>query len=167
MSSAHRCLPALLLLSAASLCHADAALERAVSALWSAMSHEAGTGADTGTLRRLFHAEAVVFGARHDGKPPVRHSAAADFLQRLERVGEQDFFECEIQREIHASGRFATVYSVVESRRDRGAAAEFTGVNSLQLFRDEDGWKVLSLYYYVDAPDVAIASSGRSGHCIP
>lgn len=143
--------------------------ERTVSALWRAMSHDAGAAADVATLRGLFHPDAVIFGSRlRNGQASLRRSMAVDFLKALEPAGDAGFHECEIVRRVEAYDRFATVYSVVESRTDPSARKpDFTGVNSLQLYRDDDGWKIVSLYYHVGPIDLPIPdAANRSGDCL-
>lgn len=143
---------ALALLLAPALAQAAAETPgQAVSALWRALSHEPGERPDLATLRALFHEDAVVFGSRtRDGKPTLARRSAAEFLAALDSVDEAGFFENEIHRDVQAADRFATVYSVVESRTRRDAPeADFTGVNSLQLHFDGQRWRVLSLYYHV------------------
>lgn len=143
--------------------------ERTVSALWRAMSHEAGASADVATLRGIFHADAVIFGSRlRNGQASLRRSMAVDFLKALEPAGDAGFHECEIVRRIEAYDRFATVYSVVESRTDRATAKpDFTGVNSLQLYRENDGWKIVSLYYHVGPADPPVPGTEvRTGNCL-
>ncbi|WP_374471943.1 nuclear transport factor 2 family protein [Arenimonas sp.] len=131
---------------------------QAVASLWRALSHEPGEAADLATLRGLFHEDAVVFGSRsRDGKPSLTRRSAAEFLAALAGVDASGFHEREIHRMVEVVDRFATVYSVVESRTDRDAPkADFTGVNSLQLYFDGERWRVLSLYYHVpdDARDI-------------
>jgi hypothetical protein len=143
--------------------------EGTVAALWRAMSHEAGVAADTATLRAIFHADAVVFGSRlREGRPSLKRSAIGDFLAAFEPVGDAGFHEREIARSIEAYDRFATVYSVVESRTDAAARApDFTGVNSLQLYREDDGWKIVSLYYHVETPGQPIPEAADlTGRCL-
>lgn len=125
--------------------------EQAVDMLWHALSHEPGERPDLATLREIFHEDAVVFGSRtRDGKPSLTRRSAAEFLAALDSVDETGFYESEIHRDVQAADRFATVYSVVESRTERDApTADFTGVNSLQLYFDGERWRVLSLYYHV------------------
>ncbi len=145
----------------------DSSPEATVSALWQAMANEPGGQADADTLRRILHPDAVIFGGRHDGLVPVRRWTAEEFLAPFSRSSEKGFFECEIHRVVHRHGRFASVYSVVESRSERDAAKpDFTGVNALNLVRDGEQWQVLSLYYYVEDPGLPIPSSGTSGRCL-
>jgi len=71
-------------------------------------------------------------------------------------------------RAIREYDRFAIVYSVAETRRDRSfAKADYTGVNSIQLYRDDEGWKIVSLYYHVEKRGAPIPLDGaRSGVCL-
>ncbi len=141
--------------------------EATVSALWRAMANEPGSQADVGTLRRLFHADAVIFGGRHDGLVPVRRWTAEEFLAPYTRTSDKGFHECERHRVVHRHGRFATVYSVVESRSRRDAVEpDFVGVNAVSLIGDGTRWQVLSLYYYVEDPSLPIPATGRSGQCL-
>jgi hypothetical protein len=143
--------------------------EAAVAAFWRSLSNDPGKAADVATLTRLFHADGVVIGARLvDGKPALRTQPATTFLQSQSKAGEKGFYECEVFRSLHRYERFATVYSVVESRtRREDARPDFTGVNSLQLWRADDGWKIVSLYYHVETTSVPVPlEGGVSGRCL-
>lgn len=143
--------------------------ERTVSALWRAMSHASGIQSDVATLRSIFHPDAVVFGSRlRDGRPSLKRTEIGDFLKAFETVAKEGFHECETLRAIETHDRFATVYSVVESRTDASAKApDFTGVNSLQLYRDDDGWKIVSLYYHVGPAETPIpGAADHTGRCL-
>jgi hypothetical protein len=148
--------------------HPDDGPERAVAALWRAMSHAPGARADIDTLRALFHPQAVVFGSRQrDGRPSVRRIEIREFLVPFEAVEADGFHECEIARTVRVHDRFASIDSVVESRADPDdPEAEFTGINSLQLYRTDAGWQVLSLYYHVAPDDRPIPHDGTSGRCL-
>lgn len=143
--------------------------EAAVSALWRALSHDPGRSADVATLRRLFHADAVIFGGRYkDGQPALARTAIADFLESSGQIGEKGFYECEVQRSIQAYDRFAVAYSIVESRRERSAVRpDLVGVNSVQLYKDGAQWKILSLYYHVEKSGQPIPLTRKTaGRCM-
>lgn len=143
--------------------------EDTVAAFWRALSHDAGASADAATLERLFHADGVVFGGRYDaGAPTFRMRRAADFVNAQRKAAATGFHECEVARRVQTYDRFASVYSVVESRTDQAAAKpDFTGVNSLQLYRQGDEWKIVSLYYHVAKDDLPIPlDGGASGRCL-
>ena len=140
-----------------------------IAALWRALSHAPGESADVAELDRIFHPEAVIFGARYkDAEPVVKRTFAEAFLESQRRVQNGGFYECEILRTVDSYDRFATAYSIVESRTDPASKSpEFVGVNSLQLYRSNEGWKILSLYYHVEKKGLPIPSDrGASGKCI-
>ena len=141
----------------------------AVSALWKALSHEPGKGTDAAQLGRLFHRQAVVFGGYYeDGTPAMERTLAEDFLKSQGRAREDGFYECEVSRVVETYDRFATVYSVVESRTSKGATRpDAVGVNSIQLYKVGTEWKILSLYYHLqqDGNPVPL-DKGISGKCI-
>jgi len=154
---------------AASGAWAAATPEAASAALWRGLSHPPGVAADTGALSRLFHPEGVVIGARYRGDAPTLSvDKGSDFLDRLRQARPTGFYECEVARDVKRHDRFATVYSVVESRTDpKAAKADFVGVNSIQLHLGEDGWKIVSLYYHVGQPSTPVPlEGGRTGACL-
>ncbi len=156
-------------ISCAGWAAAAATPEAASAALWRGLSHAPGVAADTEALSRLFHPDSVVIGARYRGDTPTLSvDKGSDFIARLRQVRPTGFYECEVAREVKRQDRFATIYSVVESRTDpRAAKADFVGVNSLQLYRGEEGWKIVSLYYHVGKPDAQVPlDGGRSGACL-
>lgn len=158
-----------LLLSPLCTYAAETTPEAAVSALWRALSHDAGASADLPALTRLFHADAVVFGGYYrQGEPQLRRTAGADFLQANARIGSKGFYECEVARQLHRYDRFAVAYSVVESRSDQAAPQpDFVGVNSIQLQQVGEQWQVLSLHYQVEKSGLPIPlGGGRSGRCL-
>ena len=142
----------------------------AAALLWNALSSDAGQAPDVAQLRALFRDDAVVFGGRDrgDGKAGLSVISGATFVASQGRVKQAGFYECEVARRVHAFDRFATVYSVVESRVDKASKnADFVGVNSIQMFKDDSGWKIVSLYFYVGPPARAVPlDGGRSGTCL-
>lgn len=141
----------------------------AVAELWQASSHAPGVAADVERLQQLFRSDAVVVGGVYrEGKPVFNTMQASDFIASQRQPRPHGFYECEVLREVKEYDRFATVYSVVETRRDpKAVKAGYTGVNSIQLYREDEGWKIVSLYYHVEKPGSLIPLEGaRSGACI-
>ena len=141
----------------------------AVSALWKALSHDPGKGTDAARLGRLFHQDAVIFGGSYrDGVPAMKRTFAEKFLMSQGKAQQDGFYECEVSRVIETYDRFATVYSVVESRTSKGATSpDAVGVNSIQLYKVGADWKILSLYYHLERDGNPVAlDEGISGKCI-
>lgn len=140
-----------------------------VAELWRASSHAPGVAADADQLQRLFREDAIVAGSVYrEGKPRFQSIKAVDYVAAQRQARPHGFYECEVVRDVKEYGRFATVYSVVETRRDpKAAAAEYTGVNSIQLYRDDEGWKIVSLYYHVGQPGMKVPlDGGKTGVCL-
>lgn len=144
--------------------------ESTAAQLWRAMSHGPNAGADVATLGKLFHRDGMLYGGAYkvDGTPTFSATRATDFVASLAAPRVKAFYECEVKREVKRYDRFATVHSVVESRRDRDApAADFVGVNSIQLYQDGEHWKIISLYYHVEKPGAPVSlEGGASGACL-
>lgn len=143
--------------------------EQTMATLWRALSHEPGIAADVKSLQAIFHPDAVVFGATYkEGQPKLSQSEATEFLQGMTAARPKGFYECEVSRQLVQHDRFAAVYSVVESRTDKNAkAADFVGVNSIQLYKADAGWQILTLYYHVSLADVPVAlGQGKTGVCL-
>lgn len=142
-----------------------------VEALWRALSHGPGEGADTAELVELFHADARVLGSAYRDDGPVFSSMhAGEFIESVGEGREEAFHECEVARRVVINDRFASIVSVVESRQQKNAVEpDFTGINSIDLYRGKSGWKVVSLYYHVPEDGRLPAPGGfrmlRAGSC--
>ncbi|MDX1392689.1 MAG: hypothetical protein R3241_09915 [Rheinheimera sp.] len=147
----------------------DTALHHSVSQFWNSLSNAPGSKPDIHQLQQLFATNAVVFGQRQkDGNTSLHLQQAADFIASQDRLKPYGFYECEIAREVRISGSFATVLSVVESRRDATKQdADFTGLNSMQWANTGDGWQLVSLYYYLPAQgETEFLLQGTPGQCL-
>lgn len=107
-------------------------------------------------------------GIYHQGKPLFQAMKASDVVAALRKAQPEGFYECEVVREVKQHDRFATVYSVVETRRNKASVqADYTGVNSIQLYRDAEGWKIVSLYYHVAKAGTPVPlEGGTTGVCL-
>lgn len=140
-----------------------------VSQLWQAFSREPNQTPDINLMKTLLHPEAMVYGAHvKDGQASLSAIPGSEFIELLDKAHDSGFYECEVARTMHVYDRFAHVYSVVESRSKRGQVDDdFVGVNSIQLYKDKDEWKILSLYYHIETPDNVVSlEGGTSGICL-
>lgn len=147
----------------------SSSLEYQVSSLWNSLSNAPQSRPDIVTLQRLFVPNATVAGVRYKSdKPYLNLQQASEFVAAQDRVKPYGFYECEIAREVRITGSFATVLSLVESRRNATQSqADFTGINSTQWTNIGDGWQLVSLYYYLppeNQPNTFL--SGITGQCL-
>lgn len=143
--------------------------EAVVAALWRALSHDPGGKADVAALNRILDRDAVILGGRYkDGMPLLERTTVDAFVDAQGRASSEGFYECEVSRLVRTYDRFATVYSVVESRSSRTALKpDFVGVNSIQLYRFGDEWRIVSLYYHLQRHGLPVSlDDGQSGKCI-
>jgi hypothetical protein len=64
------------------------------------------------------------------------------------------FFEKEVARQQDCFGNVCQIFSTYEARRDPSDAKPFvSGINSIQLVRDESGWHIASVIWDVERPD--------------
>ncbi|AOT07898.1 hypothetical protein [Pseudoalteromonas luteoviolacea] len=148
---------------------ASSAPEEVVGALFEALSHAPKEKPDIEKLKALFHAEAKIFGVQQaNAKSNLMAVSGAEFITLLDKVPEKGFFECEVVRKVQRYDRFAQVYSVAETRFNKDQKKpDFTGVNSIQLYKQENEWQILSLYYQIESPSNPISLEGaKSGACL-
>lgn len=69
-----------------------------------------------------------------------------------------DFYEVETARRLHVFGNMAHAWSVYEARtRPDDATPERRGVNSIQLYRGDDGrWRIISMIWDNERPGVSV-----------
>ncbi|KID57352.1 hypothetical protein JF50_09030 [Pseudoalteromonas luteoviolacea] len=154
-------------LSCGALAHSTP--EEAVGSLFKALSHAPKEKPDIAKLKELFHTQAKIFGVHQaNADPKLMAVSGAEFFTLLDKVPEKGFYECEVLRKVQVYDRFAHVYSLAETRFMKGQKEpDFTGVNSIQLYKVENKWQILSLYYQIENPSVAIDLNGaKSGTCL-
>lgn len=156
----------LILLGWAAAAGAHETPEAAVAALWRALSHGPGQGADRAALEALFAPDAQIYGLTDkDGRRALRRRTAAEFIDAQARPDASAFHEREVHRAVRCYADFAEVFATVESRTDPGAkAADFTGVNSLHLVELDGRWRIIALYYALERPGQPLPAGWRSGH---
>ncbi len=134
-----------------------AEIDALIDTLYSTVSGPAGTRRDWTRLTRL-HAPGArlhVTRAGADGALSVDSLDFDAFVALHEaRFAERDFYEREIAREVAGFGGVRHVWSTFEARRHPDDKSPYArGVNSLQLARTADGWRLLSATWDFETPD--------------
>ncbi|MCF7499644.1 hypothetical protein [Pseudoalteromonas sp. L1] len=144
-------------------------LEKQVNNLWNSLSNDPQSKPNIDSLNQLFKENAIVVGITYkNGEASFNLMQASKFIASQNRIKPNGFYECEISRELRVSGDFATVLSVVESRRNlEQKKADFTGLNSMQWVNVGNDWKLISLYYYLPYDEKGdLLLSGTPGKCL-
>jgi len=128
-------------------------IDATVQALYQVISGPAGTR-DWARFRTLFAEGARLIAMRPAG-PAVL--TPEDYIQRAgANFAKAGFYESEIARRVEAYGAIAHVFSTYEGRHAPGEKPFVRGINSFQLVRTADGWKVLTILWDAERPDQPI-----------
>ena len=122
------------------------AIGELVRATYRAISGRAGEARDWALFRSCYVRDARIapFHAGEDGTvgfdvmSPDAYVASRDPLLMA-----NDFFEVETGHDCRIEGRIAHVYSHYEARRDPSGAPFASGVNSIELVKGAEGWKIV------------------------
>jgi len=114
---------------------------------------------DWSRQRAIFHEESrqMRTWVEPDGTPAIRimgrDAYAADTTPFF---AANDFYEIETARRINVFGNMAHAWSIYEARRSPDSAdLDRRGINSIQLYKDVDGWKVISMIWDNEREGVA------------
>ena len=123
-------------------------IESVTHAVYAAISGPAGPR-DWDRFRALFidGARLINFRATADG-PSLNIMTPDDFAKRAgANSAANGFFEAEVSRKIETFGSIAHVFSTYESRRAPGDKPFARGINSFQLAKVGNAWKVVTILW--------------------
>ena len=126
-----------------------ASIDSAVKAVYEVLSGPAGPR-DWARFRGLFSDGARLI--------PIRKSQAGQlgpvvftvdqFIERASaNTAKAGFYEAEVSRRMESFGSIAHVFSTYESRHAPGDKPFSRGINSFQLAREGDSWKVVTILW--------------------
>jgi hypothetical protein len=127
----------------------DPAIERLLEKLYEVISFEEGDEPNWSGLQALFSEHARITRITPEG---TDHMDPQSFLaltrSMLELGAYTSFYEFELARHVRRFGHVAQVWSLYETRRDRSATRALgRGINSIQLIREGEAWRVLGLLW--------------------
>jgi len=127
----------------------DPAIARLLDQLYEVISFEEGSEPDWSGLQTLFSSHARITRITSDGTDHLDPSSFLAMTRNMFELGAYtSFYEFEVARHVQRFGNVAQVWSLYETRRDRRAARALgRGINSIQLIREGDGWRVLGLLW--------------------
>jgi Domain of unknown function (DUF4440) len=127
----------------------DPSIARALEQLYEVISFEEGEDPNWQGLRAIFSPHARITRITPEGTDYMDRDGFLAMTRSLLELGAYtSFYEFEVARNVERFGGAAQVWSLYETRRNRDARAPLgRGVNSIQLIRDGDGWRVLGLLW--------------------
>lgn len=126
-----------------------ASVDALMAALYEVISFDEDGEPDWQRMRTLFSKHARITRVTPDGTDYLDLAGFQELAKETFELGVYTrFHEAEVRRDERRFGALAHVLSAYETRHRPSAVEPFArGVNSLQLIRESDGWKVLSLFW--------------------
>ncbi|MFY9550676.1 MAG: hypothetical protein WAU32_05945 [Thermoanaerobaculia bacterium] len=142
---------------------ADAAtVDSAITALYASVSHGPDAEPDWKRMREIFLPVGQLIPPKRPQEDRFTVLDVDGFQERVRKgaaaakaKGEPTaFYEKEVARKTDCFGNVCQVFSTYEARRDPSDAKPFvSGINSIQLVKDESGWHVASVVWDTERPD--------------
>ena len=125
--------------------------------LYASISGPAGPR-DRSRREAIFHEESRQMRTWCDagGAPAIKIMGRDDYAaDTAPYFAENDFYEIETARRINVFGNIAHAWSIYEARKAPEAdALDRRGINSIQLYKDQRGWRVISMIWDNERPGI-------------
>jgi hypothetical protein len=140
----------------------DPEIAAVMKSLYEVISFEEGDDPDWEGLESVFSRHARITRITPEGTDHLDPAGFFAMTRSLIEVGAYtSFYEFEVARSVERFGGMAQVWSLYETRRNRAAREPLgRGINSLQLVRERDAWRVLGLVWDETLADTAPALDG-------
>jgi hypothetical protein len=123
-------------------------VEAIIHASYDVISGPAGQPRDWERFRSLYVAGARLMPVISGAEPRVRLLTPDEYVRRVEPIfAKESFWERETSRQVEIIGRIAHVLSHYESLRDPSGPPFEHGTNSIQLFKDDSRWWIVSVMW--------------------
>lgn len=135
-----------------------ASIDAIITAVYDAISGEAGEARDWDRFRSLFAESATLSAVVRTAEGEIRRAVMTpeSYAERSGPVLERDFVETEIGRVTETWGLIAHAFSAYELFRDVDDEEPFArGINSFQLMNDGDRWWIVSVFW-AETPDFPV-----------
>ena len=127
----------------------DLAIADLLRTLYAVISFEEGGEPNWPGLEQVFSRHARITRVTPEGTDYLDPASFLAMVRNMVELGAYtSFFEFELRRAVERFGDIAQVWSVYETRRNKSAQEALgRGVNSIQLIREHDAWRVLGLLW--------------------
>lgn len=127
----------------------DPSISRVLKLLYAVISFEEGDEPDWKGLVDVFSEHARITRITPEGTDHMDPPTFFAMTRHLVDIGAYtSFYEFEVGRNVERFGDMAQVWSLYETRRGKEAKEPLgRGINSIQLIREKDAWRVLGLLW--------------------
>lgn len=141
----------------------SASIDTIVKALYESVSFAPDSQPDYKRLRTLFHPDGRVIPPREKRNDPVVLLDLDSFIKKsrefiiVSGLESRGFIEKELHRTSEGFGDIMQVFSTYESSYASGDMTPMqSGINSIQLMKDEHRWWVLTILWDIEKPGSSI-----------
>ena len=136
-----------------------ATLDGIIKAYYEVVSGPAGEPRQTERDHSLHHpdARAIITGIDQEGTPYIRNLTLDEYHEGSRAGGDPAFYEVEIHRVTQRFGNVAHVWSTYAWRTSEDGPVGGRGINSIQLYHDDERWWITAWIF----------DSERDDHPIP
>lgn len=124
-----------------------------VAALYEVISGSGGQERDWDRFRNLFTPESrlIPTGKNKEGDFTVRSISPEEYVQMFQKNIKKGFFEKEINQVVEEYGTVAHVFSTYETAEEPNGSPTNRGINSIQLFKDNNRYYVISVFWCAES----------------
>lgn len=90
---------------------------------------------------------------RPEGKPEIIIMNRGQYIESSTPILNPGFFEIELHRSTRSFGAITHVFSTYEARQTSDGPVIRRGVNSIQLFNDQQRWWIVSAIWDIERPE--------------
>ncbi|PQV45077.1 hypothetical protein CLV33_11544 [Jejuia pallidilutea] len=135
-------------------------LDKTIKTLYNVISAEKEESRNWKQFKYLFHPDAklIASGMNTDYEYKAKYLTPAEYIKNSQKwLKMNGFIEKEIHRSVNTFGNIAHVFSTYECYYSKDDKKPFMrGINSIQLFYDEDRWWIINLYWAQETEEHAI-----------
>jgi hypothetical protein len=137
----------------------QAEIDQLIAAFYEVISFEEGGSPDWQRMRTLFSRQARITRITPEGTDYYDLDGFQEMAKEALELGLYTrFYEVEVRRDERRFGGLCHVLSAYETKQTPRSSEPFArGVNSLQLIREDEEWKVLSLFWDEERVDNPLA----------
>lgn len=142
-------------------------IDSIIDALYASISGDKGEARDWDRFKNLFIPEAKLMptGLTPQGEAVYRNWGFEEYIEIVDpSFLENGFHETELSKEVVQFRNVAHVFSTYESRRTVDGDVIARGINSIQLFFDNERWYVVSVFWASENPDNPIPEKYLKGN---
>jgi len=133
-------------------------IDNIITSLYEVISGAPGELRDWNRFRNLFKPETKLIPTRKDeaGRFITKPMTPEEYIDLFSSRISSGFFERELSRKTEEYGTIAHVFSTYETKEKKDGPVTNRGINSIQLFKDNDRYYVITIFWCPESMGVPL-----------